>query len=163
MVDYANAKAEAKKLVAKYGYTAPPIDPEVIAEGEGVDVVFVDFAPPHDRDVSGFYDFNEGRIYINKAIPPARKNWTIAHELGHHILHQQYAASETYTYLPRNNGYPSGKPAEEKEADCFAAELLVPIDMLKVYNKRAGVSELAAIFAVSREAITHRLKSLRFA
>lgn len=160
--NYTRAKTEAAKLLSKYGYDKPPIDPEYIAEGEGVDVVYVNFDGQISNEISGFYDFTEARIYINRVIAPVRMTWTIAHELGHHLLHQDYARSEEYTFMPRNNGYEGVKPPEEKEADAFAAALLVPPHMLKKYARIADNGELSRMFAVSREAIAYRKKSLRY-
>lgn len=156
--NFDKAKREAKKLLEDFGIEYPPIDPELIAESSGVDVVYADFEG--GSDISGFYDFDESRIYVNKDQPATRKNFTIAHELGHHILHQEYARSERYRYMPRNNAYAGAKPPEEREADAFAASLLVPLDMLKKYSKYSSAYEVSKLFAVSPEVIGFRRKWL---
>ena len=158
--NYEKAKAEARKLLRDLGLSAPPIDPEFVAESIGVDVVYVKFEGETASKISGFYDVEEETIYINKEIGAGRKNFTIAHELGHHVMHREYAASENYTVMPRNNHYEGEKPSEEKEADAFAAELLVPMTMLKRYNKIVEPYELPTLFAVSPAMMKIRRKWL---
>ena len=46
----------------------------------------------------------------------------------------------------------------EKEANAFAADLLVPLNMLHLYRKYATEEDLAKLFAVSSEVIRYRLK-----
>lgn len=154
--DYRRARDEAARLVEKFRFTHPPINPEAIAEGMGVDVLFASFKGEWDRKVAGFYDVRQRVIYINKRDNPSRKTFTIAHELGHHILHQEYAKSENYHYMPRNNDYHGEKPVEEKEADEFAANLLVPLSMLRKYSGVANDFELAQLFSVSQQVIRFR-------
>ena len=48
----------------------------------------------------------------------------------------------------------------QERADAFAAELLVPLDMLRKYVDFASPSELAAMFMVSRDVILNRMKWL---
>jgi Zn-dependent peptidase ImmA (M78 family) len=159
--DFKAAKERARRLLKKYGYEHPPIDPEYVAECEGVEVVYADFEAPFSDEISGFYDPAANQIVVNKAIPPNRKTYTIAHELAHFLLHREYAESEQYKVLPRKNGYEDGtKPAVEQEADAFAAELLVPISMLRDYAYIGDAEELSRIFCVSRDALSYRMKWL---
>lgn len=158
--DWNKAKSEAAKVISKYGFTKPPIDPEAIAEDMGIDVVYANFSPSAKDKISGFIQFEPLRIVVNNDIRPNRMTFTIAHELAHYLMHQNYAKSNNYRVMPRTNVH-DDKPAEEQEADCFAAELLVPMDMLKSYKDYASSRELARIFAVSEDVILNRLKRLR--
>lgn len=140
------------------GYSAPPIPILDIAEQNGVDVVFSDFGR-HNNAVAGFCDFAEAKIYVNDQEFLPRKMFTIAHEFGHWILHREFFEQhpEKYAVLPRLQ-----KPANnafEQEANCFAAELLVPKHLV-VPVKGFGVARLADIFGVSREMMEHRLKNV---
>lgn len=155
--DWTKAKNEAKKVLKRYGLSRPPIDPEAIAEAMGVDVVYTSFSGEAKQQISGFIQFEPLRIVVNKEIHPNRMTFTIAHELAHFIMHKEYAKSQAYQVMPRRNEYRSGKPKEEQEADCFAAELLVPSDMLKTYRSVASTRELARLFAVSEDVILNRL------
>ena len=159
--NYRKCAAEAKRLLKKYHYSAPPVDAERIAEGEGLRVIYADFEYPDSENVSGFFDLANRRIVVNKDISDNRITYTIAHELAHSVLHRDYIQSNNYVPMPRNNEYPDGKPIEETEADQFAANLLVPLDMLKKYKDFASVSELASLFFVSDDVIRFRLDLLR--
>ncbi|TDK38595.1 ImmA/IrrE family metallo-endopeptidase [Rhizobium deserti] len=159
--DWKKAKQKAADVVKNYGLTKPPVDPEAIAEAMGVDVVYAHFSPGIKDKVSGFIQFDPLQIVVNKEIHPNRMTFTIAHELAHFLMHKPYAESNDYRVMPRQNEYSVRKPPEEQEADCFAAELLVPEKMLKAYKDFASTRELARIFAVSEDVILNRLKSLR--
>lgn len=159
--DWSKAKNEAAKVLKEYGPLKPPVDPEYIAEAMGVDVVYANFSPEMRNKISGFIQFEPLRIVVNSDLHPNRMTFTIAHELAHFILHRNYAQSNAYQVMPRQNDYSEKKPPEEQEADCFAAELLVPNEMLKKYKDYASPRELARIFAVSEDVILNRLKSLR--
>ena len=154
-------QSKADKLLRKYSYTKPPIDPEKIAEDEGIRVLYADFESPDSELYSGFFDLNRNSIVINNAISDNRITFTIAHELGHQQLHQDYIKSNDYKPMPRSNGFDDAKSKEEFEADQFAANLLVPLKMLKRYRSIASVSELGTLFFVSEDVIRKRLDLLK--
>jgi len=157
MPNYPRVRDEAKKLLSKYNIVSAPIDPEAIAEAEGIDVVYADFHEDITNQISGLYDFETKTIIVNKSIPANRKTFTIAHELAHAILHEDYAKSENYIAMPRSNHH-DDKPDEEHEADAFAACLLVPKEMLKKYREFASIPELAKMFAVSQDVVAVQSK-----
>lgn len=158
--DFKRAEREAERLVTKY-YEQPPIDPEAIAEAEGIRVVYARFNGQMSAQVAGFSDPNNSRIVVNQDLPFNRKTYTIAHELGHHVLHQDYLSDDgKYQIFPRMNSYDGPKPSEEQEADAFAANLLVPLKMLRTYVDIASPRELAQMFMVSPDVILYRMKRL---
>jgi Zn-dependent peptidase ImmA (M78 family) len=139
-------------------FSVPPIPVIDIAESNGVDVVFADFGDAGDR-VAGFCDFAAARLYVNANDAVNRQTFTIAHELGHWMLHRDYFESnpDDYSILPRFQSVGRSDPFEQ-EANDFAAKLLVPSRLL-LPVKDAPVSELARIFAVSRMMMEIRLKN----
>lgn len=151
------AKTKADELTA--GISTPPIPVYEIAESNGVNVVFADFGT-HAESVSGLCDFKGARIYVNKDDSPERQAFTMAHELGHWILHKTdfLAAPESYPVLPRFSD-PNRNDPMEKEANKFAACLLVPERMLAPV-KSAPVASLAKSFGVSRTMMEFRLKDV---
>jgi Zn-dependent peptidase ImmA (M78 family) len=159
--DHGRCSKAAHALLKKYGFDRPPIDPELIAEEEGLRVVYAEFEPPFDETTSGFFRLDDRSIVVNKAIATNRITFTIAHELGHFVLHEDYIRSNAYRPMPRHNRYEDAKPAEEIEADSFAANLLVPLSMLKAYCDVASIDELAKLFFVSREVVSYRLDLFR--
>src|SRR5262245_25369610 len=83
-------------------YSTPPIPVLEIAERSGVDVLFADMGVHKDK-VAGFCDFKNAKLYVNAADPTNRQTFTIAHELGHWIIHRDIFLSrpEQYPVLPR--------------------------------------------------------------
>lgn len=161
MVDAEMAKTKALELLAKYRIETPPVDPEIIAEAEGVRVLYARFKHEASEKISGFIDLGDKeespKIFINKAISTKQKMFTIAHELGHYMLHQKYALGENYRFLPRYGGAVDSDVREEREADVFAENLLVPERMLGTYMKNSSVSELSTIFIATEALIVKRM------
>lgn len=112
-----------------------------------------------DNDVAGAYDKNSKTIFISDKDPYTRKAFTIAHELGHFILHKD---KEKETFFRSNALLLDGEEREvEQEANCFAASLLMPEDLVKRYVRIVKNREmLAEIFGVSNSAMSWRLKNL---
>lgn len=149
------AREEADKLAVKY--SSPPIDVLDIAEQSGVDVVFAKFMDQHDR-VAGFCDFAGQKLYVNADDIFARQSFTIAHELGHWILHKSLFLEdpEEYQVLPRFQQADVNNPLEQ-EANTFAANLLVPARLLRPV-RYASISTLANLFGVSKMMMEIRVK-----
>lgn len=141
-------------------YRAPPIPVKEIAEEHGVEVVLADFQDSRD-EVSGICDFEKKKILVNFADIPARRRFTIAHELGHWMLHRgiYHANPEEYRFLPRFQWTDDAGPLEQ-EANRFAAHLLVPDRLLRPVAKVATASRLADIFGVSRTMMEIRMNSV---
>lgn len=154
--NYFRAKNSALKLLRECGITNPPIDPAALAESLGVSVYFMTF-DEEDDNISGFYDPEDSAIYVNEKEAPVRQNFTIAHELGHHMLHREWAQSNKYVMLFRDQ-WAENDISEEKEANVFAANLLVPRSILDIYVGILTEAELSKLFAVSIPVIKNRLK-----
>lgn len=150
------AQSKADELSAPY--SAPPIPVYEIAENNGVNVVFADFGVNAEK-VSGFCDFESKRLYVNRDDSPQRQAFTMAHELGHWVMHREFfvAHPEKYPVLPRFSD-PNRNDPMEKEANKFAACLLVPDRLLRPV-KGASVSALAGVFGVSRTMMEYRVKN----
>lgn len=156
--DYRRVEREVRRILDEFVVEEPPVDPVKIARDLGVNVYFVGFDPKHSN-VSGFYDCEEDAIFVNRDEYPLRQTFTVAHELGHKVLHEDWARSNEYQVLLRN-------PAEqehdfrEKEANAFAAGLLMPRDIMDRYWKRLSVEQLSQLLAVSVPAVKNRLSFL---
>ena len=85
-----------------------------------------------------------------------RRRFTIAHEIGHFVLHPQLARPE------RGGQVTEAGRVEEREADAFAAELLMPEHQVRQAAREHGadVDRLADRFDVSRSAMRNRLQRL---
>jgi hypothetical protein len=102
----------------------------------------------------------EWGIFYNAAARPERRRFTIAHELGHFVLHRTRYA--TFNCSPDNiySGVDSLAPIE-READDFASNLLLPGNLLRqrLADRRVDfhlLSTLAQAFGVSLEALCIR-------
>ena len=101
---------------------------------------------------------NPPRIVFNVVDHKLRQRFTVAHELGHHILHHGNSFRDPAKNFSLNNYDP-----KEAGANRFAAELLMPEDSLKFFVYRRGmkqVPQLAETFKVSEQAMLFRLKNL---
>ncbi len=156
--DFETAKKAALDIIKSFGIESPPIDPAKIARNLGITVNFAIFNN-ESNNISGFYSAKENAIYVNKNEYPRRMTFTIAHELGHALLHKAWAESNDYKALYRDQLLQPQKDPKEQEANTFAANLLVPKFLLKEYRKIASVSELATLFSVSDPVIVNRLKN----
>jgi len=123
------------------------------------------------KDFSGFVLRKDGAglIGINSSESPRRQRFTIAHELGHFFLHPSKEAFVDY----RQNGKKQIRTLKEREADLFAASLLMPrLELNKDFTKIAKdalfdeeqvantISFLANRYEVSEEAMRIRLMTL---
>jgi len=115
-------------------------------------------------------------IVVNRAHVPSRQRFTIAHELGHLLLHGYTSphADRGYKLRFRNSTSAEGSVLEEVEANQFAAELLMPEDLLLGKLVDEGLeyvpvgdddddprlTKLARELKVSRQALAIRLSNL---
>lgn len=144
-----NIRRVAEGLLVRHKQYKAPIDPETMAEAEGVDVRFVEFSGDATDVVHGYYDAETPAIFVNSADTPEEKQFTIAHELGHHFLHGAYSASEGY--VPRLKIEVVSK--EEQEADEFARALLVPKAVFEQYSESVSDDVLKAMFLISEDVL----------
>jgi Zn-dependent peptidase ImmA (M78 family) len=158
--NYRRAEREAIKLLNQCGIENPPVNPIEIAEGIlNVPVRFATFRADESERISGFYDSEDNAIVVNREEFPLRQTFTIAHEMGHKVLHEEWARSSEYQVLLRNPK-DRNRDFREREADAFAANLLMPRFMMDGYYETLSISDLSRLFAVSVPAIQARLSFL---
>jgi len=148
-----------------------PVNIEDIATKLNIKVASIDNFNPEDesfRGLSGLAKIdNQGLrvIYCNSAESLNRQRFTLAHELGHHALgHVEPGKDMQRADMPTAFNTNSDD-WEEKEANNFAAQLLMPLDAIKTMLFAKGISnirELAKIFQVSEAAMYYRLKNLGY-
>jgi len=96
-----------------------------------------------------------------------RARFTVAHELGHVIVHAPYLCQSTSckqystgVRLNRSSLAPYEDP--EVQANVFAARFLMPTNQVKIMLKAgANEYEIAATFGVSVEAARYRIQKLK--
>lgn len=133
-----------------------PINLQKILNQYGLHLKAAEFDQP---DAWGLFDRSKQTIYVAKDATLPRAAFTIAHELGHFILHQD-KQKETFWRMDGINMDVQDK-TEEQEANWFAASLLMPKSLvLKYWQHSRSVENVAAIFGVSNTALVWRLKNL---
>ena len=120
-----------------------------------------------EDNISGMIEAEDDQytITINETHGEKRKRFTIAHELGHYMLHEDLIGSgldDNAVYRSTNEGrYSNYKvgPQEEREANRFAAELLMPYRLVSnSIKEKQSVADMATRFNVSEAAMTIRKK-----
>ena len=159
--DYEGVKLKADQVLKENFINNPPIDVYEIAKNEGLDIEIKDFGDEFNN-ISGYIKPELRKIFVNSRDSENRKKFTIAHELGHWILHKEKLESEPEKYAVLYR-IPLGRAQDdpiEQEANYFAANLLVPEEMLIARRDKKTEDELAREFHVSRDVIGYRLSDL---
>lgn len=105
-------------------------------------------------------DAAEWGIFVNPDAGPERRRFTIAHELGHFVLHRARQGSFRCDKESVHFGLDTAAVIE-READEFASNILMPGDVVRdaIANRRIDLkvlSDLAKTFEVSFEALCIR-------
>ena len=139
-----------------------PVKVGELAEELGLKVVRSPMAPkisgliqPSDDARSGF------EIRVNKYEVPERQRFTVAHEIGHYLLHRNDIGSGVVDSIMYRSSLTSKK---ETEANRAAADIVMPSEAVRRELTKLGglqipgvVEEMAAIFRVSVPAMKVRL------
>lgn len=165
-------ESRATQLLASLDAMDIPVRIDVIAHRLGLSVEYV----PLGEEVSGVLviDNQQGTIGINKTHPSVRQRFTLAHEIGHYVLHkgQSLFIDKKYTAIYRDSRSSSGEMRLEIQANQFAAALLMPRRLLErrlLENEKTKgldlgddfmMKSLANDFEVSMQAMAYRLSKL---
>jgi Zn-dependent peptidase ImmA (M78 family) len=116
----------------------------------------------NNKEISGAIDYPQRIIHINSLDNVGRQRFTISHEFGHMLVHSEYQDEPGWVYDFRLPDVNHKKSIREQEADLFAAELLMPIELLREQlDINAGnLQAVANAFQVSMEALRYRLDFL---
>jgi Zn-dependent peptidase ImmA (M78 family) len=169
-------RALVERLLLTHQLDSAPVDVERLAESLGINVQY----QPADEDLSGFILRNRKKrgtvIGVNSTHHPNRQRFTIAHEIGHFLLHDQedfHVDREDCGFVVRrrNEESSTGEDTDEKEANLFAAELLMPVAFLDQdiadlddanLLDEDVLSPLARKYRVSSQALAFRLANLGY-
>mgnify|MGYP006276906343 FL=1 len=159
----------ARDLLARYAEVYP-LDSAEIVPVEDIAESFLGLRVKDaelERGVSGMLEIRTREISVNAAEGvtwPRRRRFTIAHEVGHWQLHKDDIAdlvvTRTHDYVPAaREKAKTPEEIREREANRFAAELLMPEDRIHaaVDAHGADVVEQAERFNVSALSMAWRL------
>jgi Zn-dependent peptidase ImmA (M78 family) len=163
-----SAEAQALELLQKTYAGGPPVPVEDIARARSAQLTYEAF----EEDVSGLLYRDKDRVVIgvNSTHAPTRQRFTIAHELGHLMMHEGRQAVFV-DRLVRMNLRDGSSSEEEVDANAFAASLLMPKSLILdainwVFERTPRIGpgdladQLAGTFRVSPEAMRYRLENL---
>jgi Zn-dependent peptidase ImmA (M78 family) len=160
---YRDERAAALRLRFHERFDAPglPVPVEAIAE----DLLGLAVGERDDLEASGMLLPARREIWLNATEIPARRRFTLAHELGHWVCQCLAGRSDPIYCRTADVAVGAGHaPPEnpdrtlEREANIFAAELLMPEEAVRdEWSRSADRTELADRFGVSGEAMQWRL------
>lgn len=161
--------ARVERLLTKAHASGPAVPVLTIARSLGIIVQF----GPLPEDLSGFLVHEDERtvIGVNNRQAKSRQLFTIAHELGHFILHPAANFVDRTLIYFRNARSSEAIDPREIQANEFAADLLMPERFIRAYldDKTVDLEDaeyfanMAARFGVSSQALTFRLLNLNLA
>jgi len=164
----------AQRLLREENIIKPvvPIERIVLAKG-----LAIRHNTDQNSNISGFLllGMEQPIIGVNKYHSETRQRFTIAHELGHFLLHRSDTENIHVDYgfqvKLRDDLSSQGTDLEERESNYFAAEILMPADFLErdLRNKKniyfeddTFITDLAEQYKVSQQAMVFRLANLRY-
>lgn len=163
-------ETEATRLLERFGVTAPPVPVERLAKQLGIAISFESV----QNNISGmlYRDGERATIGVNSHHAKTRQRFTVAHEIGHFLLHpgKPMILDEVVRVNFRDDRSSMATDAQEIAANRFGAELLMPARwVLEHVDKRQRLNieedeelsqRLATKFQVSAQAMHFRLANL---
>ena len=158
----------ANTLLRKAKIKSPPVPIEKIAAQKKVKISYAVL----DGDVSGLLYRKDKDVVIgvNASHVPTRQRFTIAHELGHFLLDHdaELYVDKGHKIIFRDSNSKTGLNESERQANQFAAVILMPEDMIRDelnkspidFDDPKALEKLAGRFGVSTQALTYRLINL---
>jgi Zn-dependent peptidase ImmA (M78 family) len=131
--------ADLKSVIDEYGFT------------------YHEFTPTEkNKALLGAVHYEDRKIYVNKYMPSNERHFTLAHEIGHIVLHP----NQNHVDFRRSN---QKKDPKESEANVFAYELLMPLPKFTRAYKRfnGNVMLIAEEFFVSEKCVGRRIDFLK--
>jgi Zn-dependent peptidase ImmA (M78 family) len=158
----------ASQILRDHKLLDVPVDPLNVAKALGIKVMNAVFS---EEGKSGAIVKRGGQfsIFVNANDAPARKRFTIAHEIGHQLLHMSPDADSEFIDTQDNFRTVdisdetdwTEERRKEWEANAFASALLMNGELVKTkWQEFKDPSVLAYAFQVSVPAMTVRLTQL---
>ena len=165
-----DVRQRAVNLLAECGVLGAPVPVEQIAVANGIQII----RSAAEWSESGFLLRDNGRVIIgiNARNSPSRQRFTIAHELGHWLMHdgKPLIVDQSVMINKRDDVSSQATDLQEVQANQFAADLLMPkeyvMDELRqqmssdIGSREELITLLARRFDVSNDAMDWRLINL---
>jgi len=166
-----NPRIKAEELAINFGVRSAPVPVDKIAKFLGAILRF----SPLDEELSGMIHIKDNIpiIGVNSLHHPHRQRFTIAHEIGHLVLHRHLITAsvhvdKAFPVLMRGIKSTLGTDTIEIDANAFASRLLIPTFLLDQVmgtepvdiDDDSPMESLAKRFRVSRKMVEFRLALL---
>ena len=171
-----NIAGQVDAILDRFAIKSAPVAVDKVAKGLGAQLRY----SPLDEELSGMiYIHDETPIIgVNARHHPNRQRFTIAHEIGHLVLHRDLIAGKVhvdkqfpveFAGLNRDSKSTAGTESVEVQANQFASQLLMPTAFLTTalaskpfdIDDESPLNELAKKFRVSRQALEFRIRNLQ--
>lgn len=144
----------------------------------GLAIHFTDLQEAYGENTLGMVIAEHKLIFCDNSIEPIGENktvkerimrFTVAHELGHYLFHQEYMTSDRPPLFYHELSEVE-KTRVEIQANIFAAMLLMPekpftetYDLLKAQELKSKtiVERLSELFNVSKESVGYRIEAVK--
>ncbi|RFZ92943.1 ImmA/IrrE family metallo-endopeptidase [Mucilaginibacter conchicola] len=161
-------KKRADAILSELNIRSLPVKIEDVAKALGLRVTPFAF----DDDISGVLviENEQGYIGYNQNESRVRRRFTIAHECGHYALHSTESKmfmdkGFNAIFRSRQSGLTEETQVLEREANTFAAYILMPDHLLKKeidqidfdLGSEDDIKNLAKVFDVSSQAMYYRI------
>lgn len=159
------ARSRARDLLSRMEVKRVPTPLPKIARALKIEVEYT----PLDDELSGMAFIKDGRrfAWINALHHPNRQRFSLAHEIAHHILHEDLLKQGVHVdkgILRRDKLSSQGTDDLEVQANAFASEFLMPTDHVEAalppnfdLDNIEHINQLADRFRVSLAAMQYRL------
>jgi Zn-dependent peptidase ImmA (M78 family) len=151
--------------IREFSKVSTPVNGSLVIESLKGELLCESF---DDDDISGKIEKkgDSFKITVNSLHSELRRNFTIAHELGHLFLHMGYIINkkkwETIDEYIDSVKYRLGYSEEEYEANQFAGSFLMPADEYRDFvgnnaqNNKIAIDKISSYFQVSNDAALTR-------
>lgn len=159
-MNYKNSRDAAWQMLIKNKVTSLPVSVNMICESEGIRLFTYREGLPVIQSLKlqdhmiGNDAFSIDRvIFYDDCMPLGRQRFSIAHEIGHIVLHESDGATV------HNREMSPGDDPKETEANIFASRLLAPICVLHFVGV-CSPEEIAELCNISITAARYRFERL---
>lgn len=148
-----------REAMRQAGVSGVPVDVSRVASALGLRIQY----EPMTDEMSGYLERRgeEWIVGVNSHHSGVRQRFTIAHEVAHFVLHRKMQEQFRDVIFTRRA---LGRDDMERQADSFAAQLLMPeVDVVRdVSAGITNVNALAERYNVSGLAMKYRLQNLGY-
>ncbi len=154
----------AEKFAEEIGFSAGSDIEDLVRQAGGRLIVGTSGAEDIDSGSIIARDVDDFEIFVSRHTSLKRDRFTIAHELGHLLLHFRSMKKREPNVVMRATRYvdkeDQAQMRAEWEANWFAAGFLMPSGEFENAHKEGGVDKAARVCGVSRSAAEIRAKNL---